>query len=205
MIQIFHGMGSNPDRAWIPWLKSQLESDGHSVSTPRLPNSKFPNKDEWDTTLNQVLNETDIIVGYSLSSHNILNHIAKNKTKGDIYLVAPFGNIDQNKVYDQTMKMLSGSKLPTHIKHNYSSGTVKHLESWCEEPLPWEELRDVQERLHLIFSDYDSYTTNQIALFESMLPNTDVHVVERAGHFTTNDGYKTFPHLYDCILNNLNK
>jgi len=32
-----HGFGGRPDTNWFPWLKDQLENQGHEVFIPALP------------------------------------------------------------------------------------------------------------------------------------------------------------------------
>jgi predicted alpha/beta hydrolase family esterase len=36
-IFIIHGSYGNPDENWFPWLKKELEQEGHKVFVPKFP------------------------------------------------------------------------------------------------------------------------------------------------------------------------
>lgn len=70
-----HGTDGSPDKAWVPWLKEQLESRGYEVYAPLLPNNDVPNRityndflfgTDWDFTDN-------LLIGHSSGAVEVLN------------------------------------------------------------------------------------------------------------------------------------
>jgi predicted alpha/beta hydrolase family esterase len=207
MIYIFHGRGSNPNRAWIPWLKSQLEEVGHEVKTPQMPFARFPSPKKWENTLDNLVNGNlnNNFIAYSLSSHTVLRYVASSKGNPEnIFLVAPFQEIDYDTVYQETIKMTKGIPLPQFMKEGLAKLSKRNSHLWCDTQLPWEQLRDYQDKLHLFFSDNDYYVRpEQIDLFQSRLPNASYNIIENAGHFATADGYTQFPLLLKTVNDTL--
>lgn len=207
MIYIFHGRGSNPNRAWIPWLKSELEEKGHEVVTPQMPFTRFPSAKKWDDTLDNLVNgiSNNNFIAYSLSSHSVLRYVASGKGEPEnIFLVAPFQEIDYDTVYQETINMTKGLPLPKFMKEGLAKLSVKNSHLWCDTQLPWDELKEYQDKLHLFFSDNDYYVRpKQIELFQSKLPDASYHLVEKAGHFATADGYTQFTLLLKTVVNTL--
>jgi leucyl-tRNA synthetase len=61
---ILHGTSGNNQKAWIPWLKSELEERGYEVAAPDLPNSEYPDHDAWQEALKPYAN-----ISYSCTVH----------------------------------------------------------------------------------------------------------------------------------------
>lgn len=76
-IAIFHGSGSTPSNFWYPWLQTSLESRGHTVWLPQLPNAHEPRIDEWlpfALTRKEILSRPDtVLVGHSSGCPLILS------------------------------------------------------------------------------------------------------------------------------------
>ncbi|MFC2135154.1 alpha/beta hydrolase [Bacteroidota bacterium] len=207
MFYIMHGRGSTHKDEWIPWLKSELESKDYEVDTPKMPFVNFPSPEKWAGTLDKLVddNKSNNFVAFSLSTQTVLRYIASGKgNPNNIYLVAPFQEINYEAVYDKTIseiKVLRG-----FAKEFIAKISVKNSHKWCNTELPWDQLKDYQGKLHIIFSDNDHYVSqSQIDLFQSKLPDASYQIVENAGHFTKNDGYTKFPLLLDTIVNTTNR
>lgn len=66
-----HGYKASPDINFWPWLKRELEKEGHEVIIPTLPNPDEPDRDVWIQTLLDAvgtLDKNDVIVGHSLGA-----------------------------------------------------------------------------------------------------------------------------------------
>lgn len=206
MLYILHGRGSNPSRAWIPWLKSELELRDYQVIAPKLPSTRFPSPNKWELTLDNLVNSNsrNNYVAYSLSAQTVLRYVAKGKGNPEnIFLVAPFQEVNYDRVYQETMSMAESIHLPNFISKELAKLAVRNSHKWCDNDLPWGGLKRYQDKLHLFFSDSDYYvSSNQIDLFQSKLPNASYHIEKNAGHFATADGYRQFPLLLNMILEN---
>ncbi|MCP6769499.1 alpha/beta hydrolase, partial [Klebsiella pneumoniae] len=64
---LLHGRSANPQEAFFPWLKQQLEKQGFEVQIPVLPGGENPD-DEAQTDFvqkNCTLDEHTMILGHS--------------------------------------------------------------------------------------------------------------------------------------------
>ena len=95
-VYIVHGYGASPDSHWFPWLKQRLQSQGVKVSVLDMPNSAYPQPDQWQQTLEQQVKLADgntWFVTHSLGSIAVLRYLADRKdlsTIGGIVLVSGF-------------------------------------------------------------------------------------------------------------------
>lgn len=80
---IIHGFTATPESDFHPWLKRELESRGHSVQIPSLPNTEKPSEEEQvDFVLkNCSFDEHTILVGHSLGSVVAMKVLEKLQTK----------------------------------------------------------------------------------------------------------------------------
>lgn len=67
---ILHGWKSAPNRCWFPWLKRELEADGHEVIVPKMPITFIPNvANQTQYVLDNVtFDENTVLVGHSLGT-----------------------------------------------------------------------------------------------------------------------------------------
>jgi len=90
---LLHGYRSSPETNFFPWLKRELESRGHSVEVPELPNSDSPDIDEQvEYVLNSChLDSQTTLLGHSLGSVVALKVVEKiNQPINQLILVAGF-------------------------------------------------------------------------------------------------------------------
>lgn len=68
-VVLLHAWGSNPEQAFFPWLKNNLENQGIKVEAPILPNAENPDFDEWLSELKKLnIDENTLVVGRSLGT-----------------------------------------------------------------------------------------------------------------------------------------
>jgi predicted alpha/beta hydrolase family esterase len=210
MIYILHGRASSPRRAWRPWLKAELESRHYEVVAPQLPFAAFPSPKKWEKALESLVegHESNTFIAHSLSTQTVLRYMASGKgtLSDNMFLVAPFQEVDYNEVYRETISMTDGKPLPKFMKKKLAELSVRNSHIWCDVELPWEQLKPYQDNLHFFFSKTDHYVqAGQIDLFKSKLPDASYHVEENAGHFNTAAGYTQFPLLLEVVVKVLGK
>ena len=94
---ILHGWGANGRSNWFPWLKTKLETLGHKVYCPNLPNTDNPDQEEWLNAIRKIdglkFDENLSIIGHSLGSIailRILENLADNERINKAILVSGF-------------------------------------------------------------------------------------------------------------------
>lgn len=79
-IFIFHGWRENPQSAFFPWLKEELQKFGYEVVVPLLPHADNPNVEEWTKSIEEVLrgqNKDTAIIAHSLGGTAVLKCLEK--------------------------------------------------------------------------------------------------------------------------------
>ncbi len=87
---LLHGIGDGPDM-WLPWLKTELEKLGHTVSMPTLPDSDNPDLSKQLPFLESGLVTPDtIVVGHSSACPLILSLAERSHIKRAIFVAGYF-------------------------------------------------------------------------------------------------------------------
>jgi len=171
---IFHGVHGNPKENWFPWLKSELEKEGHSAIVPQFPHADRPQLGEWleyFSQWNSFLDAETIFVGHSLGSafalrllESIPQHIRAT------FLIAPVWGVMEN-AFDPLMT------------------------SFTSPAYDWERIRAHAGKTFIFQSDNDPYIapskTNKLAEYL----DTTVKLVRNGGHFNEASGYTHFEQL----------
>ncbi len=71
---IIHGYSSDSSKGFKPWLKAELEKQGHSVFSPDLPNADEPNVEEQVQYIlkHTTIDENTVLIGHSLGGTVLL-------------------------------------------------------------------------------------------------------------------------------------
>lgn len=92
-IFIIHGVASTPKDNWFPWLKKELNKQGHTVFIPKFPTPIGQNPKSWFKVLKKhekkLENNENILVGHSLGVLFGLHLLEKYKFKS-AFMVAGF-------------------------------------------------------------------------------------------------------------------
>ena len=98
---ILHGYKSNSKRVFIPWLKRELEAQGHEVIALDLPSPFIPDVvEQADYVLSKVkFDENTIIVGHSLGS--VVSYRILEKLKTPIKKLVLVGGLIEPKFRDK--------------------------------------------------------------------------------------------------------
>jgi uncharacterized protein len=179
-IFIFHGTEGYPEENWFPWLKKELEKEGHKVFVPQFPSPpKIPAKiNEWFDVLKNYENyidENTILIGHSLGgvfNLRVLEQL-KHKVKAAFFIGTPIG-IRQILNYD---------------RDNDFSGFS----------FDWKNIINKTTNFIVFQSDNDPYVSlgNGEELAKKL--NTQLNFVPNAGHFNEKAGYLKF----DLLLNKI--
>lgn len=175
---IIHGSYGNPEENWFPWLKEELEKLGHQVFVPRFPTPKNQSLENWLHVFKQYENELDedsIVVGHSLGPAFLLSVLEKAEKKiKAAFFVAPFVSFLGNGTFDRVNKTFYNKFNWGKIKQNCKKFYIFHSDS--DPYVPIEKAEEVAEEL-----------------------NTQIILVEGAGHFNEETGYKKFDFLLEKI------
>ncbi len=75
---IVHCWEGNPNYAWYPWLKTELEKLGYQVTVPAMPDPDPPKLATWLPHLQQVIGEPDdelVLIGHSIGTVTIMRYL----------------------------------------------------------------------------------------------------------------------------------
>lgn len=177
-----HCWGGNPDRAWYPWLKQELEKREFVVQVPQMPNTDAPEIDKWIDHLTEVIGEVDAntyLVGHSLGCQSIMRYLAglpDDKRIGGAVLVAGFFTLT-------------------------NMDDVREIaEPWLALPMDYARIRQVCPRLTAIFSDNDDFVPlENIDLFKERL-QPKIIIREKQGHFSVSTNTTELPVALDELL-----
>ena len=205
---ILHGSFGNSQENWFPWLKQQLENQGHSVVVPNFPtddwdelekhgakankNQTLPN---WLATFKtQVIPNIDPSKPISLAAHSLgplfTLHALKTfdlKVDTAVY-VAPFLN------------RLPNIAKPIDIgARTFYLDTANKPENQIDGSLPinldFNKLKNQIKTAYALYSDNDPYVPTQQSLDFAQAINAKPIQIKSGGHLNATAGYNEFPKL----------
>jgi len=177
---IFHGAYGSPEENWIPWLKKQLETQGHAVFVPRFPTPKKQSLENWNSVFSKFEKEVDsesIFVGHSLGSAFILRLLERLNVKVKAcFFIAGFVDFLGDPTFDEINK------------------------SFVRMPFNWEKIKSNSNSFTVLHSDNDPFVPIGNAEEIATSLGIKVELIHGAGHFNASAGYKRFPLLMEKIL-----
>lgn len=185
---LIHGWDGNPENAWFPWLKSELESHGFSVSAPAMPHSDEPKIEEWVSALAKEVGECGdalYFVGHSIGCQAILRYIETMPGAAkieNVVLVAPWMKLDTTTLEEEGEEIRAIA------------------EPWMQTPINFGKIKEHAKKVTAIFSDDDPYVS--LAEREFFQENLDAKIItEHAkGHFDDFAEMKELPSVLEAIL-----
>jgi predicted alpha/beta hydrolase family esterase len=178
-IFIFHGVGGTSQENWFPWLKQELEAQGHPAIVPNFPQTESPDFNTWmkhTERYEESFDENSILVGHSLGGAlalRLLEHI-KVPLKATFLVASVSG--------------LTGSQFdPLMVTFNTA-------------PYDWSAIKKNGGAFHVLHTDNDPYIPLEKA--ETLARNLGVNVtlIPGGGHLNQSTGFTEFPLLRDQIL-----
>ncbi|MDD5587407.1 MAG: alpha/beta hydrolase, partial [Alphaproteobacteria bacterium] len=92
---IVHGAYGDPEENWIPWLKKQLQKEGHEVLTPVFPTPEGQIWDDWHRIAEMALlgrpAANTVLIGHSIAAAFVLRmaEITPEPYKA-VFVLCPF-------------------------------------------------------------------------------------------------------------------
>lgn len=174
-IIIIHGTGGSPECNWFPWLKSELEKIGCQVFVPKFSTPENQSLESWLKVFEdykQYLDQDSIIIGHSLGSTFLLSVLEKLKysTKAS-FLVSGFIGLLNNSEFDELNK--------TFVIKNFD----------------WIKIKNNCQKFFVINSDNDPYVPLEKGKELAKNLDTELVVLENAGHINKESGYVEFGFL----------
>jgi predicted alpha/beta hydrolase family esterase len=123
---LLHGKSGNSQSSWLPWLKNELEEQGHTVWVPNLPNADKPNAKIWkDYILANApfaCDKETVVIGHSAGAVTALYLIQYTPLRGGIFVAAFENDLGWPELSDLFFKPLNF----TIIKANSSKLLFMH-------------------------------------------------------------------------------
>ncbi|MBI5072855.1 serine hydrolase family protein [Candidatus Woesearchaeota archaeon] len=184
-IFLIHGSYGNPIENWFPWLKKELEQNGHTVFAPPFPTPENQSLEQWFATFEpyeKFIDPQTIFVGHSLGAAFILSYLEHmEKPIRACFFVAGFCSALGNPQFDILNK------------------------TFVEKPFLWKDIRKYGRNFFVFHSDNDPYVPLQKGKELASHLGTEVMLVKGAGHFNKESNYTKFPLLLEKILETLKK
>ena len=179
-IFIIHGWGGSPESNWLPWLKSQLESKGHEVHVPEMPNTDEPEIEAWVSKLSEEVgtpDENTYFVGHSIGCQTILRYLQTVEAKvGGVLFVAGWINLNPEPIAEE--------------------GGTEIAKPWLETLIEWDKIKT---KVVAIFSDDDPFVPVEDAqIFEEKL-SAKIIIKEKKGHFDDVEQPEVLKELLDML------
>lgn len=174
---MIHGWQGNPEENWFPWLRAELEKRDVEVIVPALPNSNYPQINEWLDTIKIAVGDLPlqtIFVGHSLGVIAILRFLEslpEEKRIAGAVLVSGFA------------KSLGYPETENFFTHSVDLAAVK---------------RRLGEAL-VINSDNDPYVPLDFGKSMADAIGAEFNVMKEAGHINAAAGFKQCQPVFDEV------
>lgn len=179
---IFHGIEGHPGENWLPWMKKELEANGHRAIVPKFTDPDEPLLDVWLEDFKKYEESVDgdsIFVGHSLGAAFALRALAHfRKPVRTCFLVAPVWEVMGNP-FDPRMSTFE------------------------EPPHDWAVIRTLAKKFFVIHGENDPYITRAKSDALALHLQAPLTVIANGGHLNAAAGFLEFPQLRDMILQEL--
>ena len=194
---IFHGAFGNRDENWFPWLKKELELQGHEVFLEQYPvdswndiekNGKdntqtVQNLSSWTaffekTTLPLLDKKKDVLLfGHSLSPVFILHLVSQYslKLKGAVFASPFLESLNQETTW------------PFDVVNR----------SFYKKDFDWEKLKSLIPHSYVLYGTNDPYVPMHLPIDFARRLESNLIPVKNGGHLGSN--LKEFPILLDLV------
>ncbi|MBI2580494.1 alpha/beta hydrolase [Candidatus Woesearchaeota archaeon] len=177
---LIHGIDGNPEECFYPWLRRQLEKEGHKIHTLQFPLPPKASLNNWLKTFkpcSEFVNPETVFVGRSIGPAFILRLLEKSDVKVKAaFLVAGF---------------CSSIELP---QHKY---LIKPMSTFINKPFEWQKIRSHCYRFFIYNSDNDPFVPLKRGKELAKNLGAELTLVKGAEHFW----FEEFPQLLKDIEN----
>ena len=184
-VVIIHCWSGSPDYAWYPWLKKELENQGHEVIVPEMPDTDEPRINKWVTAVKAVAGDVDentYFVGHSMGVQTVVRYLQgtpEGTRIGGAVFVAGF------------------------FKHLTNMGNdpvdLDVMKEWLETPVDLESVSYKLKKSVAIFSESDPFVPldNQDDFKDKL--GSEIVVLPGPGHFSGSDECVELPDVFNSI------
>ena len=179
-IVIVHGWGGSSKDNWLPWIKSELESLGHKVLVPDMPDTDNPIIERWVNHLSKIVGTPDkntFFVGHSIGCQAVLRYLETvEEPIGGAVFVSGWFDLDVDTEEEE-----------------------KIAKPWVETRINFNKIRLVLSKSILIISDNDphgSFEENK-KKFEEL--GSKIVVLHNAEHITETSEPEILPQVLSLI------
>ena len=170
---LIHGTGGNPDECFYPWLRQQLEKDGHTVYAQQLPMPENQSLQSWLHAFEpywKYVNEETCFVGRSIGPAFILRLLERTKARVKAaFLVAGFCSDIGMDDFRPLIK------------------------TFIEPPFDWNKIRSGCGKFFVYNSDNDPYVPLEKGRELAEKLGTKLIIVKEAEHFW----FEEFPGIFE--------
>ena len=180
---IIHGSFVDSNTDWYPWLRDKLIELNQDVIAPNFPvGLDIQNYDAWKNELNKYkdkINENTVFIAHSIGPIFIVKYVIENNIKIDsLYSISGFNGLINIKDFDK-------------VNESFFMKEIKNFDKKCKNRISF-------------FSNNDPFVPYELLEDFPKLINSEVHIINNAGHFIEDDGYNEFPELLSTIIKNDN-
>ncbi|MEM4166387.1 MAG: alpha/beta fold hydrolase [Candidatus Bilamarchaeaceae archaeon] len=174
---ILHGWGANSESNWFPWLKKTLEKKGITVYAPDLPNSIWPNADEWINKIKKTASPFDnslSIVGHSL---------------GTVAALRTLETLDKKEKVERVILVSGFAK----------DLGVAPLSSFFKKPFDWKKIKQKSDSFIVIHSEDDEVVPFEYG--KELAHKLDAKFIteRQLGHLNAGIGNFTYPRIVELL------
>lgn len=179
-VHIIHGYSASPSDHWFPWLKRELEAEGHAVTIHPMPDSDAPEMDAWRRTLEHRIpaaGPRTFFVAHSLGCISLLHYLSarpEDTTIGGIVLVSGFSQ---------------------------PIASLPELDAFTAPDIPFAAIQALTPRRVVVASKNDPIVPFEHTVHLQTTLEARLITVERGGHFLASDGFTEHP----AVLGALNR
>lgn len=180
---IIHGIYGHPEENWFPWLKKELEKEGHEVIVPKFPTPIGQTLESWIKVIKKYedkINDDTVLIGHSLGAAFILNYL--EQADGEI----------------KTAVLVSG------YHENLENPYKKLNKTFVDRKFNWDKIIENCGEFIVIGSDDDEYIPESVTRRLAFNLDAELHIVHNGGHLNADAGYKKFPFLLE-LMNKMHK
>lgn len=172
-----HRWAGGPTDDWRAWLSDELKKLGYQVLMPEMPDRDTPVIEKWVSHLAHTVGEPDTetyFIGHSIGCQTILRYLETlTQPVGGAIFVAGWFNLENLE----------------------DEETEQVAKPWLTRPIDSDKIKNVLLKSTLLISDNDPYGAFETNKEKFSELGSQIMVIPGAGHFTTEDGYDTFPEL----------
>ena len=184
---IVHGWDGYPEEGWFPWLKKELESRGHEVIVPQMPDAGEPRIIKWVPAIANAVGQLDkdtFFVGHSIGVQAIARYLESlsgdDKAGGAVFVAGFFKRLTN----------MGDDPIDLDV-----------VKEWLESQIDLNKVKERMNQSAAIFSETDPFVPldNQDEFKDKL--GSEITILSGPGHFSgPEDKCTELPEVLDVLL-----